>query len=81
MVAGIKAFKNKGNASIAKELDNNKVANNKCFYSIIGRIFFAYKIYSSVPPFKTNSKCKKSIELYPTVNPDINPANITIQNA
>ena len=78
-VAGIIASKNIGKDSIAKALDNNKVANSKCFLSIIGNILCALSFSSSVPFNRSISNYKGSIEEYPTVKPDIVPANNTIK--
>ena len=69
-----------GKLSIAKALHNNKVDNKRCFWEIIGWIFYAYLISSSVPPWRTSSNYSGSIELYPTVKPDIIPAKITRRN-
>lgn len=61
-MAGIIASKKIGKDSIARALDNNNVANIKCFFSMIGSIFEAYFFYSSVPFIYKISKCKGSIE-------------------
>ena len=62
-LAGIIASKKIGKDSIARELDNNKVANKRCFCDIIGNIRFAILTSYSLPPLRTNSNYKLSIEL------------------
>ena len=61
-VAGIIASKKIGKLSMAKALDNNKVANNKCFLSMIGKIQWAFSLSSSDPFNKRISNCSGSIE-------------------
>ncbi len=75
ITAGIIPSKKIGNASIAAAFANSNVTNSQwCFYRI-GSTRLAARISLSVPDFILISIVKSSIDRYPTVSPDIIPAN------
>ena len=61
-VAGMIASKKIGRLSMANAFDNKRVANNKCFLSIIGKIQCAFNLSSSVPFNNKISNYNGSIE-------------------
>lgn len=68
-------FRQIGRASIDAALAISKVARRWWCYSNIDKINLAYFFSSSVPFWSFNSKTRVSTDKYPTVNPDITPAN------
>ena len=64
-----------GRASIANEFMSSSVTNSQCLLERIGSTLEATSFSSSVPLVILSSIVRSSIERYPTVRPDINPAN------